>query len=295
MVASQSTRRSGKTGRWHTARRMAGTAAALSVAAGLLVAMPASTQDAASPVDTYAAILQQTSDVRVGTLQREYYVSQQEAEIARLTEQLEAAQSGEGEGDLLPQLRDMVAELEAAMVEDLPIRVEARFAKLDNLREDIRADDAAVYDGYRRAMDLIAEETEFGLYVDAYSGPNPVNPGQRFAACQADPLSARCDLSKEQKAALDAGATVEDFNQLSQLPDGNYIHFGRMALLFLERDSSEGYRYSAAEKAWQPLPNSELLALRQNVRIARGESAVSTMTAPIAIGAPGAAGGDDAS
>ena len=278
----------------------------LGACATTVLAMSVSTtalaQDAAANAsDTYRAVLQQTADVRTNTMQREFYIAQQEAEIARLRESLAAANSGEGaQADLLPMLRDMVAQLEGVMETDLPFRVEARFAALDNLRQAVSNDDAAVYDGFRRAFELAETEASYGMSVGYYTGNSPVSPGGRFAACQQDPASPRCALSKEQGLAIEAGATVEDFNQLGQLPDGNYIHYGRLALLYLERDSSEGYRYTyevdgcafGTESCWEPLPNSELLGLRQDVRIARGESAIATMAAPIAIGARDA---DDAS
>ena len=266
-------------------------AATLVGASLCILAGPAAAQDA-DAVAQYSALLQQIADVNTSIAQQEFYVAQQEAEIARLQQALATANAEGGQPELLPMLRNMVGELEEVMVEDLPIRVERRFALLDDLREDISSDDASAYDGFRRAMDLIGDEVELGLSVGSYSGNNPVNPGQRFAACQADPNSARCDLSKDQQASLTRGATVEDFNQLSQLPDGNYIHYGRMALLYLERDSSEGYRYDANSKSWQPVRANELLSLRQNVRIARGESAIATMTFPMEIGG---VGGDDAS
>ena len=247
----------------------------------LSTALTASAQDA---VAEYESILQQIADREVSIAQREFYLQQQAEQIASLQERIRQNQDGDVKGELLPVVRTMVEELEKVMVEDLPFQVERRFALLDQLREDLRSDDVLVSDAYRRAMELYGSEVERGLSVASYVGNNPVNPGQRFAACQQDPESAKCDLSKEQVANIARGATVEDFNDLGQLPDGNYIHYGRMALLYLERDSSEGYRYDADAKEWQRVPNSELLTLRQNVRIARGESAIATMVAPIQIG-----------
>ena len=265
-------------------RRRALCGLALGTAAALGAVAVAGAQDA-NPADTYALLLQQTSDVNTNVLRQEFLVTQQQAEIDRLSAALEEANATDSEVSLLPMVREMVAQLEAVMVEDLPFRVEARFAALDNLRETIGNDEAEPYDAFRRALDLAEDEVTLGLSVGAYTGNNPVNPGQRFAACQQDPLSARCDLSDEQRLALENDVTVEDFNQLGQLPDGNYIHYGRMALMYLERDSSEGFRYDAASKQWEALPNRELLNLRQDVRIARGESAITTMTAPISVGA----------
>ncbi len=256
------------------------------------VSVPAIAQDAGEATAEYAALLQQIADLNATTTQRQFYLSQQAKEIESLNAAIDAAGESGNQVELLPMVRRMVAQLEEVMVEDLPIDVERRFALLDDLRTDIQSDEASAYEGVRRALDLMSSEAELGLSVDFYLGNNPVNPGGRFAACQSDPESSQCDLSKDQSEALKNGAVVEDFNQLGQLPDGNYIHYGRLALLYLERDSSEGYRYNAASKQWDPISNTELLSLRQDVRIARGESAISTMSVPIQIGASSA---DDAS
>lgn len=272
-------------------------AAVLILASGGLSVSTAQAQD---NVDAYAALLQQIADANTNLAQREFYVEQQRAQIERLNADLAAARSGEGQTDLLPMLRDMVDRLSDVMEEGLPIRQERRGTLIANLRDDVRADDASAYDGFRRAMELIVDEVELGMDVGSYTGFNPIpeKAGQRFTACLADKDSAKCDLSKEQAAVLqdrEPGETqdiLQDYFDNGQIPDGNYIHYGRLALLYLERDSSEGYRYNPDTKAWDALPASELLGLRQDVRIARGESAISTMVAPVVVGGSGATEGD---
>lgn len=274
-----------------TARQLALSAAAclgVALCAGLNV-YSAQAQDATvSASDQYSAILQEIADRRTTLAQREFYVQQQEAEIASLTSRIESASEADASEELLPIVREMVAEIEKVMVADLPFRVERRFALLDDLRADLQSDDVLVSDAYRRAMDLYGQEVNYGLQVGSYTGqnPKPERQGQRYRACLEDIKSAVCDLNKEQNEALKNGAEIEDLE--AQLYDGNYIHFGRLALLYLERDSSEGYRYNQASGEWDQLSNSELLSLRQNVRIARGESAIATMTTPIEIGEEGA-------
>lgn len=238
-------------------------------------------QDAAPTVDQYRAALQEATDRRLNIARNEFFVAQQQEEIATLQSAIEATDEDMGD-QILPLVREMVAELEKAMVADLPFRIETRFALLDDLRADLQSDDASGYDMFRRAMELYGQEVSYGLQVGSYTGQNPVDPGGRYAACQQDVLSVACDLNDEQTLALETGAELEDIRE--QLYDGNFIHYGRLALMYLERDSSVGYRYNQATSSWDPVPASELLGLRQNVRIARGESAIATMTAPIRIG-----------
>lgn len=264
-------------------------AACLGVAVCGLMAGPALAQDAAAPsVDQYKLVLQEISDRRTNLAQREFYIQQQNEEIALLSTRIAEKSSITASEEILPIVREMVAEIEKVMVSDLPFRIERRFALLDDLREDLQAEDVSVFDVYRRAMQLYGQEIGYGMQVSSYQGLNPIveRQGQRYKACQEDANSATCDLNKEQQGALRGGAEIEDLE--AQLYDGNYIHFGRLALLYLERDSSEGYRYNQTSSQWDALSNSELLGLRQNVRIARGESAIGTMTAPIAIGEAGA-------
>lgn len=239
-------------------------------------------------VDEYRLVLQEIADRRTNIAQREFYIQQQQQEIDGLSARIEQATQADASEELLPIVREMVAEIEKIMVSDLPFRVERRFALLDDLRADLQNDNVVVSDVYRRAMEIYGEEANYGLQVGSYTGLNPITErqGRRYRACLENVDSATCDLNKEQRQALDAGAGIEDLE--AQLYDGNYIHFGRLSLLYLERDSSEGYRYNEVTSAWDPLSNSELLGLRQNVRIARGESAISTMTAPIRVGEAGA-------
>lgn len=236
----------------------------------------------------YAALLDEITTRRENLAVREFYIQQQQEQIDSMAAQIEAATEADASEELLPLVREMVAEIEKVMVSDLPFRVERRFALLDDLRDDLQADDVLVSDVYRRAMEIYGIEAAYGLQVGSYTGLNPIaeRQGNRYQACLADQTSPVCDLSKEQNQAIASGAEIEDLRD--QLYDGNYIHFGRMALLYLERDSSEGYRYNQETSSWDRLSNSELLGLRQNVRIARGESAIGTMTTPISIGETGA-------
>ena len=273
------------------ARQLALSAAAclgITLSAGLLFGQAHAQDSTVNAVDEYGLVLQEIADRRTNLLQRQFYIQQQQAEIDGLTAQLAATTDADASEELLPMVREMVAELEKVMVSDLPFRVERRFALLDDLRADLQNEGVLPSDVYRRAMEIYGQEVNYGLSVSSYTGLNPIpdRQGSRFRACQADPESAVCDLNKEQNSALKNGAEIEDLQ--SQLYDGNYIHYGRLALLYLERDSSEGYRYDNGSKEWQPLSNSELLGLRQNVRIARGESAIGTMSAPIRVGEAGA-------
>lgn len=264
-------------------------AACLGVALGIGFAGHAQAQDQDSnPTAEYAALLEEITARRENLALREFYVQQQQNNIDAMSAQISEVTEADATAELLPIVQEMVAELEKVMVSDLPFRVERRFGLLDDLRDDLQGEGILVSDVYRRAMEIYGIEAAYGLQVGSYTGLNPMpeRQGNRYAACLEDPASSVCDLSKEQNQALATGAEIEDLRE--QLYDGNFIHFGRMALLYLERDSSEGYRYNQETSSWDRLSNSELLGLRQNVRIARGESAIGTMTTPVRVGETGA-------
>lgn len=258
------------------------TAACLGLSLTAILPATAQAQQSPATLAEYESAINEISSREATLAIRRFYLSQQQAEIDKLTAEIQAASERDASQDLMPLVRNMVAELEKEMNADLPIDQARRFALLDDLRDDMQAEDVLVFEVYRRAMDLIGDEVTYGLQVGSYIGNNPINPGTRYAACEADQESVECALSDDQKNALKNGAELFDLRD--QIADGNYIHYGRMALLYLERDSSEGYRYNETSGEWDRLSNSELLGLRQNVRIARGESAISTMVAPIRVG-----------
>ncbi|MEM9600837.1 MAG: DUF3450 family protein, partial [Pseudomonadota bacterium] len=213
------------------ARRLALCAAAcLGVSLTAVMANVAQAQDQtnATPVVEYESLLEEIAARQSNLAIREFYLTQQDAEIAKLQTQIEAAGENDASAEIIPMVRNMVAELEKEMVADLPFRVERRFALLDTLRENLQGEGQVASDVYRRAMELISMEVGYGLQVGSYTGNNPVNPGTRFAACEQDVESPDCDLSDEQTRALEGGAELFDLRD--QIYDGNYIHYGRMAL-----------------------------------------------------------------
>ena len=90
-----------------------------------------------------------------------------------------------------------------------------------------------------------------------------------------------CNLSSDQKEHLENGGKIEGI--ASTLRDGNYVHFGRMSFIYLDFDSREGFRWSKESDGWEPLASGDILNARKSVRVARGESAPSVVTAPVKI------------
>ena len=73
--------------------------------------------------------------------------------------------------------------------------------------------------------------------------------------------------------------TIPDLKE--EIMDGAYLHYGRLALVYLEFDSSEAWRYDKEAKDWVELSGGDILDVRRAVRIARGQSAPGVLAAPV--------------
>jgi len=259
---------------FNTARKVFCLALLTSACAGM-----AQAQDADAAVDKYVSVLKQIEDVKLRTAQREIMTSEQDAIMDRLRAQIKTVP--ETKSAVRGVVTEMVAEIEKVIVSDLPFRKEERFARLDRLRALLADTGTLDSDLFRRAMTLYDIEANYGYTISAYTGDHPTSPGRRMAACREDIQSPVCNLSKDQKNKLDAGASLDSISDT--IKDGNYVHFGRLSFIYLDLDSREGLRWSKDANGWESLSPSDILNARKSVRIARGESAPGVVTAPIKV------------
>jgi len=240
----------------------------------------ASAQDTAKEAQ-YSALLQQIADTKMVIAQKEAYLGSQQSQIDSLKSQIEVI-PGVKES-VRPIVTQMAAEIEKVIKSDLPFLAEERLNRLEDLKADLADPTIGESVLYRKAMTLYDVETNYGNTVGSYTGNNPVNARSRLRACEANLGSTACAFTEDLTEALEAGATLEKLANEGSLNDGNYIHFGRLAFLYLQVDSSEGFRYDQDNQSWEPLTSGEILGVRRSVRIARGESAAGVLTAPVAV------------
>ena len=229
----------------------------------------------------YSALLKQIADTKLAIAQKQAYLASQESEIDNLKTQISVIP--DTKKSVRPIATQMAAEIEKIINNDLPFLAQERFGRLDDLKESIADKNIGESVVYRKAITIYDIETNYGNSVGSYTGNNPVNPGGRLEACKASLTSTACSFTDDLNAAIEAGATLDDLAKEESINDGNYVHFGRLALLYLQIDSSEGYRYNKETKAWDALSSGEIIGVRKTVRVARGESAASVVTAPIEI------------
>jgi hypothetical protein len=260
---------------FHIARKVifAG-AAALALTVSLFGVSAAQEADAEAQ---YAALLQQIEDVKLATAQKELFVNTQREKIANLRAQIAGIPATKASVD--PLLNKMAAAIENEINSDYPFKTVERFARLDDFRETLGDATASPGQKMRKALNIYDFEVLYGKTVGAYVGNNPVTPGQRFTACEANKDSKECGLTDDHKEKIEAGATISDLKE--ELMDGAYLHYGRLALVYLEFDSSEAWRYDKESSSWTELSGGDILNVRRAVRIARGQSAPGVLAAPV--------------
>jgi hypothetical protein len=238
-----------------------------------------------SSIDTYKSILQEISDLKLSTAQKEIYLKTQNEKISNLQDQIEGIPATTV--TVGPLLDKMAAAIESEIYSDYPFKIEERLIRLDKFRETIADPEATPGQKMRQALNIYDIEVSYGNSVASYAGNNPVKPGVRYAACQEDQESRGCGLTDDHKKKMGYvngkptgnGASIQDLK--SELMDGAYLHYGRLSFVYLEFDSSEAWRYDLDGKNWVELSGSDVLDVRRAVRIARGQSAPGVLSAPV--------------
>lgn len=229
--------------------------------------------------DQYAALLQQIENVKLETAQKEIYINTQKNKIADLKAQMAGIPATSATVE--PLLQKMAEAIENEINSDFPFKIDERLIRLDKFRETLADKEATPGAKMRQALNIYGIEVGYGNTVGAYAGNNPKTPGKRFEACQANGLSKACGLTEDHTKKILAGATISDIK--NELMDGSYLHYGRLALVYLEFDSSEAWRYDKEAKDWIELSGADIVNVRRAVRIARGQSAPGVLSAPVTL------------
>lgn len=253
-------------------------------AVALALSAQVSAQDADAG-DRYAALLQQIENVKLETAQKEVFINTQKNQIANLRAQIAGIPATTATVE--PLLEKMAAAIENEINSDYPFKIDERLIRLDKFRETLADKEATPGQKMRQALNIYDIEVGYGNSVAAYVGNNPKTPGTRYTACEADESSKACGLTTDHKKKMGYvddkptgnGATISDLKE--ELMDGAYLHYGRLALVYLEFDSSEAWRYDKEAKDWVELSGGDVLDVRRAVRIARGQSAPGVLAAPV--------------
>ena len=143
-----------------------------------------------------------------------------------------------------PMMLKMAAEIEDAIKADLPFNLSERLARVDRMKNVLADPDVSPAEQYRQVLNAFKIEVSYGQGIDSYEGMHPTKPGNVV----------------------------------------NFLRFGRVALLYMTKDESEVGRYNLETKSWDALSGADAIALRQAVRISKGEAAPNIVYAPVSVG-----------
>lgn len=243
------------------------------VRAGLIIgalcaymAPSALAQDASVDEQTYHVLLQRIADKKISIAQQQVFVAGAEAQIEHLNSELEGLD--EVKDAVAPMIDKMVASISREITADFPFKKDERFARLNRLKALVADENVSVGEKYRNALNVYRIEVNYGQSLEAYKGNHPVSPTIRQGD---DRFEKEDDGSiKVSKKTLQP---VEAF-------DGDYLRYGRTALVYLSTDGSDPLRYDLGVGDWVALKGAGA-SIRRAIRISYGEVAPGVVMAPV--------------
>ncbi len=226
----------------------------------------ASAQSAAANEQAYHILLQQITDKKISIAHQEVFVDHVKAEIDALNAQLDGL--GETKDAVLPMIEKMVAGIGREIAADFPFKKDERLARFQRLKNLVEDEKVSVGEKYRNALNVYKIEVNYGQSLEAYKGNHPVSPTIR----QGDDR-----YEKEEDGSL-------KINEKTGLPielfDGDYLRYGRTALVYLGLDGADPLRYDLEQGEWVSVKGADA-NVRRAIRISYGEVAPGVVMAPV--------------
>ena len=143
-----------------------------------------------------------------------------------------------------PMMLKMAAEIEDAIKADMPFNLSERLARVDRMKQTLSDPDVSPAEQYRQVLNAFKIEVSYGQGIDSYEGAHPTKPGNVV----------------------------------------NFLRFGRTSLVYMTKDETEIARYNTESQSWDVLGGADALAMRQAVRVSKGEAAPAIVYAPVSVG-----------
>lgn len=176
----------------------------------------------------------------------EIFVARQELFLESQTDQIESlreqlATVEQTKQDLVPMMIRMAVDLEAEIKADYPFDREYRLKQVRQVMDTLADPATAPVEQYRQILTAYTNEVNRGQGMDSYEGPHPE----------------------------DANRTVD------------YMHFGRVAFVYMTKEEDEIAYYNLADKKWEQADTGLALQMRQAIRMAKGEATQGLVVVPV--------------
>ena len=167
-------------------------------------------------------------------------------------------------------LDKMVAGIAREIEADFPFKKDERLARLNRLKTLVADDAASAGEKYRNVLNVYKIEVNYGQSLEAYKGNHPIM--EKRTVRQGDDRYEKEDDGSI-KVSKKTGQNVEVY-------DGDYLRYGRTALVYLSADGSDPLRYDLAAGEWVSVKGAGA-DIRRAIRISYGEVAPGVVMAPI--------------
>lgn len=144
--------------------------------------------------------------------------------------------------ELFPFVQALYDRLSSLVAVDTPFLKGERTQRMASLEKEIKDPGVAVAEKYRRVMEALFVEAEYGTTIEVY----------------------------QEKVMMEGKTTT-----------GNIFRLGRVSLFFLSLDQQSCARFNVAQTQWQPLANEYLPAVRSAIEIGTKRKPVELLSLPI--------------
>jgi len=146
------------------------------------------------------------------------------------------------QNQLSPFVQEVYSRLSTLVADDTPFLKKERGLRMTSLESMIKDLNVPVSEKYRRVMEALFVEVEYGATMEVY----------------------------QDKVIIGAEPTL-----------GNIFRLGRVSLFFLSLDQQSCARFNVAQESWQSLSDDYLLAIRSAVEIAGKRKPVELLSLPL--------------
>ena len=223
-------------------------------------------QNADANEEVYHALLEQIANKKISIAHQQVFVATLDTRIESLNVQIDGL--SDVTETIAPMIDKMVSGIALAIESDFPFKRDERIARLHALQALVADEQALIGEKYRRALNIYKIEVNYGQGLEAYAGNHPVSPTIR----QGDDRYAK-DENGEVMRNETTGLPVELF-------DGDYLRYGRAALVYLNKNGSDPLRYDLSAHEWVSVKGAET-NIRRAMRISYGEVAPGVVMAPV--------------